>query len=67
MLENSVGILVLFPKRARVQEKDSDATVAALHTTPGRTHSISGVSKLTFLALKMMVKSGLEFIFFFLF
>ena len=35
-------------------------------TTPARTHSISGlksqVLKLTFLALKMMVKSGLEFI-----
>jgi hypothetical protein len=34
--------------------------------TPARTHSISGlksrVLKLTFLALKMMVKSGLEFI-----
>ena len=35
-------------------------------TTPARTHSINGlksrVLKLTFLALKMMVKSGLEFI-----
>ena len=36
------------------------------YCTPARTHSISGlksrVLKLTFLALKMSVKSGLEFI-----
>ena len=36
------------------------------HLTPARTHSISGlksrVLKLTFFSLKMMVKSGLEFI-----
>ena len=37
-----------------------------LGNTPARTHSVSGlrirVLKLTFLALKMMVESGLEFI-----
>ena len=33
MLENSLGTSVLFLKRARVQQKDSDATVAALHTS----------------------------------
>ena len=37
-----------------------------VHITPVRTHSISGlksrVMKLSFLSLKMMVKSGLEFI-----
>ena len=37
-----------------------------LYITPARTHSISGlkyrVLKLTFLALKMTAKSGLEFI-----
>ena len=39
---------------------------AYMHNTPVRTHSISGlksrVMKLTFSSLKMMVKSGLEFI-----
>ena len=30
--------------------------------TPARTHSIGGLKTLTFLALKMIVKSGLEFI-----
>ena len=42
------------------------APASTTEPTPSRTHSISGlktrVLKLTFLALKMMVKSGLQFI-----
>ena len=48
--------------QAVIWPKDSLIT----YITPARTYSISGlksrVLKLTFLALKMMVKSGLEFI-----
>ena len=52
--KNYKSTTVIFPK------------IPAYRVTPARTHSIRGlksrVLKLTFLALKMIMKSGLEFI-----
>ena len=67
-LANPAGISLTAPGKffagfAMIRKKDS---VGMNSSTPVRTHSISGlksrVMKLSFLSLKMMVKSDLEFI-----